>query len=222
MKKNLIVPFLAALTLAFCTIFISCDSDISLELLPNADGSTSLSVSFSGSCGDAFKEMLLAASGASASGADGSGGLELFDSTEISTQLENAGFSSIAVSAKGVKLSISMKDAECKTYLFTSGLLEQSAKKLKLHLSQSKLKAFYTSSDEQIQMLLDLFLAPVFNDESMSTSEYLELVGAVYGEAAQKEVTASTIHLSVKNADGTISRKNILLAEVLCGKESNW
>ena len=218
MKKNLIAAFLAALTLAFCTFLTSCESDISLEVKTKADGSTALTLNFSAICGDALKEMLLAAAG---SGADASTGPELFDCAEISSQLKNAGFSSIQVNAQGVRLQISMEDSECKSYLFTSGLLEQSAGNLKINLSSSMLKAFYDSCNQEIQMLLDLFMAPVFNDEVMQPAEYEEFLAAVYGSSLQKEINSSKIHISIKNADGTITRKNMSLSALLCGLESD-
>lgn len=218
MKKNLIAAFFAALTLAFCTFLTSCESDISLEVKTKADGSTALALNFSAICGDALKEMLLAAAG---SGTDASTGLELFDCAEISSQLKNAGFSSIQVNAQGVRLQISMEDSECKSYLFTSGLLEQSAGNLKINLSAAKLKAFYDSCDEELQMLLDLFMAPVFNDEAMQISEYEELIAAVYGSAVQKEINTSKVRISIKNPDGTITKKTLSLSALLCGVEAD-
>ena len=41
---------------------------------------------------------------------------------------------------------------------------------------------------------LDLFLAPVFNDEDMTAEEYVEMVGTVYGSEVGKEISSDEIN----------------------------
>ena len=216
MKKNLIRLIFSALVSAFFTLLISCDCNISLKLLNKADGKVSLNVSFSGTCGEAFQEMLLFAL-ANGEANSASSAFEAFDTTEISNQLKNAGFSSVLVTANGPKLEINMEDSDCKTFLFTSGLLEEASNELKINLSKAKLKAFYDSCDEELQMLLDLFLSPAFNDEAMNVAEYEEMIGYVYGLRMQEEINRSKINISITNADGKSSKKTISLSQLLCG-----
>lgn len=216
MKKNLIRLIFSALVSAFFTLLISCDCNISLKLLNKADGKVSLNVSFSGTCGEAFQEMLLFAL-ANGEAKSASSELEAFDTTEISNQLKNAGFSSVLVTANGPKLEINMEDSDCKTFLFTSGLLEQASNELKINLTKAKLKAFYDSCDEELQMLLDLFLSPAFNDEAMNVAEYEEMIGYVYGLRMQEEINSSKINISITNADGKSSKITISLSQLLCG-----
>lgn len=187
----------------FCGALLSCQADITLSL---SDSGDSLLVDFSGQCGPAFTEMILAAS---------EPGQEIFDTNEISRQLKASAFSDVKVNAKGSKISLSLKDQDCKSYLFTSGLLSLSEdKKIHVNINQQKLKAFYDSADEEIRLLLDLFLAPVFNDESMTAEEYVPMIGTIYGQEAEKEIAESHIIFNGK--------KTLKLADLLCGQESKW
>ena len=206
---------------------VSCDCDITLELEAAGSGAEkTLNIKFSGTCGEAFTQLLAAAGGSSGSGTGGASASlgALFDGEEISNQLKASGFSNVAVKADGTKLSVSMKDVGCKSYLFTSGVLSFSDDgMMRGIINPQKLKAFYDSSDSQTQMLLDLFLAPVFNDEQMTVSDYQELIAAVYGEAAGKEIAASKVRISLKPiGSGKAVVQTLALSDVLCGAETNW
>lgn len=187
-----------------CGIFLSCGSQVSLELKTGTDKSQSLEINFKGECGQAFKDLILAATG----GED-----FLFDTTEITNQLTASGFSDVKAAANGLSLSLSMKDKGCKSYFFTSGLLSLKADKagttsLSVNINPTSLKYFYNSADEQIKAFLDILLAPVFNDENMSPDEYIQMIGAVYGEGVMAELAESKI---------LINKKSLRLADLLCG-----
>ena len=66
-------------------------------------------------------------------------------------------------------------------------------------------------------MILDLFLAPVFNDEEMTEAEYLEMVGAFYGEAAAKEVGESLVKINLISKDGSKETLVYPLSQLFCG-----
>ena len=164
-------------------IFLSCESQVSLEL-KKTGAEPFLEINFKGECGEAFKDLINAATG----GED-----FLFDASEISSQLAESGFSDVKVRANGMSLSLSMKDEGCKSYFFTSGLLsllpEQTGTgSLSININSTSLKYFYDSADEQIKAFLDILLAPVFNDEKMTSEEYIQMIGAVYGEKVMTEL----------------------------------
>lgn len=214
MKSFFCNKFLFALGLFLCVIFSSCDGDISLEVSGDFPAET-LAVTFSGKCGESFSAMILAATGGGA----------VFDTAEIAAQLEKSGFSDVAVKSDGTSLRLAMKDIGCKSYLFSSGILslENSGGKIRslgVHLNAQKLADFYAACDPQIQMLLDLFLAPVFNDEKMSVDDYVQTVGAVYGAGAMSEISASKITMSIKPSAQGASKKTVGLASLLCGYEN--
>ena len=103
------------------------------------------------------------------------------------------------------------------SYLFSSKIVKAEKGKLISAITRKSLEDFYNSSDEQTHMILDLFLAPVFNNEEMSEEEYIEMVGAFYGEGAAKEVSESFVKINLISKDGTKETQNILLTQLLCG-----
>ena len=66
-------------------------------------------------------------------------------------------------------------------------------------------------------MILDLFLAPVFNNEQMTESEYLEMVGAFYGESTASEIKSSTVIINLISKDGSKETMRIPLSQLFCG-----
>ena len=60
-------------------------------------------------------------------------------------------------------------------------------------------------------------MAPVFNDEKMSETEYLETIAAFYGEKMAGELAESFVRLIVINADGKKQVQKISIPKLLCG-----
>ena len=89
--------------------------------------------------------------------------------------------------------------------------------RLNASITRKSLEDFYNSADEQTRMTLDLFLAPVFNNETMSEEEYLEMVASFYGEAAAKEVSESQVKINLISKDGSKQTLIYPLAQVFCG-----
>lgn len=198
------------LILAAGFMFMSCNVDLNLAL--KKDGS--VDISFTGSAGKAFSKMILSATG----------GDEVFDTKEFGYELAKAGFSNISVKnvpgkTKGTDLSISMSDLKKTSYLFTSGVVREEKGKLIANVSAETLKHFYDSADEQTQMVLDLFLAPVFNEEQMSEAEYIEMLGTIYGADAANEVRESVINISISDGDGGKRSKKLFFSQLMCGVE---
>jgi hypothetical protein len=110
-----------------------------------------------------------------------------------------------------------MSDKKQSSYIFTSGIVKSEKGSLKAAITRKSLEDFYNASDEQTRMILDLFLAPVFNNEEMSEEEYLEMVGAFYGDAAAKEVAESIVKINLISKDGTKETLKLPLSQLLCG-----
>lgn len=199
MKKIFILAF------SFVIFFTlsSCSAKINLRV--QKDGS--VDVSFNGGAGAAFTKMILAATG----------GEEAFNIDEIATELSKNGFSDVTASSKGIsEVILNFKDRRKSSFLFGAGILEMKNNQLLLNLNRQSLKAFYESADENLQMILDLFLAPVFNDEQMSQEEYLEMLGTFYGSAAAKEVQESKVEFVIQNPNGEKINYSYSLAQILC------
>jgi hypothetical protein len=156
--------------------------------------------------------------GGAGTGSDGDAGELLIDTDSVSYELAKAGFSDVKVSQKkGGAVSIIMNDKKQNSYLFSSKIVKAEKGKLISAITRKSLEDFYNSSDEQTRMILDLFLAPVFNNEEMSEEEYIEMVGAFYGERAAKEVSESFVKINLISKDGTKETQNIPLTQLLCG-----
>ena len=146
-----------------------------------------------------------------------------FENSELDNQalkesLENSGFENVQiVSGKLKKLIFKMEDKSKKSALFMTNLLKMQNGTISVDLSYENLKKFYDNADEQLQSDLDLLLAPVFNDEKMSETEYLETVAAFYGDKMADELAESFIKLIIINADGKKQVQKISIPKLLCG-----
>lgn len=204
--------FFSVLILSCLACFTGCTADVKLEL--KKDGN--VQVSFKGGAGQAFTKMIQAATGIS--GAES--GFEIYDTKEIAMELSKAGFSNVQVNSNKADITVSMTENTGKSFLFTSGILKKSESELSTELNPKNLADFYASADEQLAMILDLLLAPVFNDETMSENEYLETLASFYGEGIAKELKESTIKITLVNANGKKVNQSIPLVKLLCLAES--
>lgn len=188
----------------FCSfLFFSCKTELTMQLNKNG----SVDIRFVAGAGKAFTQMLLAAS---------DGEEAVFDVTQISYELGKAGFSKVKVEPKGVSdITVTMSDLYGKSFLFTSGVCAVENSKLAVNMDGPKLKKFYENSDEMLQMVLDLLLAPVFNDEVMEENEYLEVIGSFYGEAAADELLHSTVNIKIIQPDGKKTETTIPMVKIL-------
>lgn len=192
--------------LSILTLFLSCTTEVTLTV--KADDS--VDIHFEGGAGAAFTKMISSAAGA---GSD-----MLIDEDTVSYELAKAGFSAVKVNQKkGGAVFISMNDKKQKSYIFTSGIVKSEKGKLTAAISRKSLEDFYASADEQTRMTLDLFLAPVFNDEEMSEAEYLEMVASFYGEGAAKEVGESIVKINLISKDGSRQTLKYPLSQIFCG-----
>ena len=197
------------LILTTVILFVSCTTEVTLTL--KADDS--VDIRFEGGAGEAFSKMI-----ASASGVSGSGGDVLIDTDTVTYELARAGFADVKAEEKnGGTVLISMCDKKQNSYVFTSGIIKSEKGRLNASITRKSLEDFYNSADEQTRMTLDLFLAPVFNNETMSEEEYLDMVGSFYGEPAAKEVSESQVKINLISKDGSKQTLTYPLAQVFCG-----
>ena len=189
---------------------MSCTTEVTLTLQKD----DTVAVSFEGGAGKAFAKMISSAAGISGE-ADNQ---LLIDTAAVSYELAKAGFSDVNVNQKNEgTVFISMKDIKQSSYLFTSKIVKAEKGRLIAAISRKSLEDFYSSSDEQTRMILDLFLAPVFNEEEMTEEEYIEMVGSFYGDEAGKEVGESLVKINLIAKDGTKETIIIPLSQLLCG-----
>ena len=188
---------MTAALIIFLTLFTSCTTEVTLTVQKD----DSVDIRFEGGAGESFAKLF-----------------GEIDVDSVSYELAKAGFSDVKVTQKnGGNVLISMSDKKQSSYIFTSKIIRSEKGKLSAAISRKSLEDFYTASDEQTRSILDLFLAPVFNDEEMTESEYIEMVGSFYGDASAQEIAGSFIKINLISKDGTKETLSIPLAQLLCG-----
>ena len=207
---ELVSASIIGFTLILLSLFVSCTTEVTLAV--QADNS--VKINFEGGAGDAFTKMI-----SSASGVSGAASLDsIVDADAVSFELAKAGFADVEVNQKkGGAVLISMRDKKQSSYIFTSGIVKAEKGKLTAQIKRKSLEDFYNSADEQTRATLDLFLAPVFNNEYMSEEEYLEMLASFYGEAAAKEVSESVVKINLISKDGSKEVIKMPLTQVFCG-----
>ena len=190
--------------------FVSCTTEVTLTVKSD----DSVNIHFEGGAGEAFTKMISSAAGVGTS-ADGT---SVIDTDAVSYELAKAGFSTVKVEEKtdGLVL-IDMSDKKSSSYIFTSGIIKSEKGKLSAAITRKSLEDFYNSADEQTRMTLDLFLAPVFNNEIMSEQEYLEMLASFYGQGAADEVSQSLVKINLISKDGAKETLKYPLSQLLCG-----
>lgn len=192
------------LVLSLSVFFISCTAEATLEL----KSSGQISISFTGATGEAFTKMISAAVGEK----DGM----VFDTKEIGYELAKSGFTKVKATSKtGKDVFITMEDEKQKSYLFRSGVVSVANNSIEMNLNKKSVVNFYNMADEQIVAVLDLLLAPVFNDEVMSETEYLETLSAFYGQNAADELQSSNLKVTLIALDGSKKIHTIPFATIL-------
>lgn len=202
--------FLLLLVAISCVLFFGCTNDLYLKV--NKDGS--VDVKYSTSAGTALAEMLEGFVSSTDSG-------ELFNPDDISKDFTACGFNNVKVAKIGNNgFTSTMSDNSHKSPLFSSGILTIKGSSAVIKISPKQLFDFYNDSDQQTQMLLDMVLAPVFNDEEMSEAEYIETVSSVYGVSVGNEIKSSKVNIVLEDSNGKKISKTIPLIKLLTLEET--
>lgn len=195
-------------------LFFSCSAEIVFEV--KKDGN--VKISYDGDLSGDFLQFLI-----NQNGKNTELDLENIENTELDVEvltesLKNSGFENVQIlSGKLKNILITMEDKSQKSVLFYSKLLKMQNGSLSVDFSYENLRNFYENADEQLQSDLDLLLAPVFNDEKMTETEYLEIIATFYGEKMASELAESFISLIVINIDGKQQVQKISIPKILCG-----
>ena len=195
-------------------LFFSCYAEITFE----AEKDSCVKISYTGDFSGEFLQFMMSQDGEISDLEQKDFENSEFDNQALKESLENSGFENVQiVSGKLKKLIFKMEDKSKKSALFMTNLLKMQNGTISVDLSYENLKKFYDNADEQLQSDLDLLLAPVFNDERMSETEYLETVAAFYGDKIADELAESFIKLVIINADGKKQVQKISIPKLLCG-----
>lgn len=195
-------------------LFFSCSAEIVFEV--KKDGN--VKISYDGDLSGDFLQFLINQNGKNTELDLGNIENTELDVEVLTESLKNSGFENIQIlSGKLKNILITMEDKSQKSVLFYSKLLKMQNGSLSVDFSYENLRNFYENADEQLQSDLDLLLAPVFNDEKMTETEYLETIATFYGEKMASELAESFISLIVINIDGKQQVQKISIPKILCG-----
>ena len=195
-------------------LFFSCSAEIVFEV--KKDGN--VKISYDGDLSGDFLQFLINQNGKNTELDLGNIENTELDAEVLTESLKNSGFENVQIlSGKLKNILITMEDKSQKSVLFYSKLLKMQNGSLSVDFSYENLRNFYENADEQLQSDLDLLLAPVFNDEKMTETEYLETIATFYGEKMASELAESFISLIVVNIDGKQQVQKISIPKILCG-----
>ena len=195
-------------------LFFSCSAEIVFEV--TKDGN--VKISYDGDLSGDFLQFLINQNGKNTELDLGNIENTELDVEVLTESLKNSGFENVQIlSGKLKNILITMEDKSQKSVLFYSKLLKMQNGSLSVDFSYENLRNFYENADEQLQSDLDLLLAPVFNDEKMTETEYLETIATFYGEKMASELAESFISLIVINIDGKQQVQKISIPKILCG-----
>ena len=195
-------------------LFFSCSAEIVFEV--KKDGN--VKISYDGDLSGDFLQFLINQNGKNTELDLGNIENAELDVEVLTESLKNSGFENVQIlSGKLKNILITMEDKSQKSVLFYSKLLKMQNGSLSLDFSYENLRNFYENANEQLQSDLDLLLAPVFNDEKMTETEYLETIATFYGEKMASELAESFISLIVVNIDGKQQVQKISIPKILCG-----
>lgn len=189
----------------FAVFFISCDIKVDIKSTENG-----ISVDFNSLAQKGFENLINSL---------GTENQNYIDTNEIILALEDFGFKNVNANLKNnINLSILFDDDKNASALISSGIFKMENGILVEDFSATSLKKFYESSSEEITQFLDLLLAPVFYDETMTKDEYLEIIASFYGNDVADELKESKITFNIQN--GTKKNKNeYYIVDLLCGDE---
>lgn len=214
------MKFIRLILTAACAaaVFACTGCTSSLEIHALKDGGAL--VSFSAGLGSAFRSVVTSLSGENADSA-------LFNAGDMASQFRAAGMDEVKVTvptdssvAVSTKLRAGASDPVSKAGL-VSFTKNNSSSSMVLTLSPANLSALYASLPETVRSYIDLFMAPVFTGESMTKSEYLDLVASVYGQNLADEIAVSyvSIVLSAPDTSGKKKKVSVPLADLLAASE---
>ena len=209
------MKFLFKILLFFSVfLFFSCSAEIVFEV--TKDGN--VKISYDGDLSGDFLQFFINQNGKNTELDLGNIENTELDVEVLTESLKNSGFENVQIlSGKLKNILITMEDKSQKSVLFHSKLLKMQNGSLSVDFSYENLRNFYENADEQLQSDLDLLLAPVFNDEKMTETEYLETIATFYGEKMASELAESFISLIVINIDGKQQVQKISIPKILCG-----
>ena len=142
----------------------------------------------------------------------------LFSKTDILALLKAAGAENTSVTIPtATELAASGRIKKLsQNSLSKTGILKKAEKSLVLTVGPKQIRAFYELLDDDTKSYLDLMMIPALIGETMTASEYRELLSSMYGPSFANEIVDGKLTINISSADGKKMTQNTLsLGELL-------
>ena len=195
--------------LCLATLFISCEDEI--EIRANADGSTNINVFMD--LGQVITETIQEiADGISSITADATTGeIKIFDAAEMKKFFNNGLLKNVQTSCPtptSAKISglfpASNSSGENSKYNALNDFVTCTPHALSLTLDPKNIRKFTSSFTETEKDVVDLLMAPVFENDPMEHQEYCDILESVYGADIVNDMKKSVMKFTLEAPDGKI------------------
>ena len=218
-KKSVKYFSLAGVVCVLCAMFFltGCESKVYVKFLQNElNQEKAIQVEYDLKIGNEIYNFVRTLQGTSeniSGGAGGSGEESFFDVSEIKKEFATIGIKNVTITsanakALNIRTTISLDE---KNILRQSGCITPTGN---IVLSAKELCSLYELLPDTVQQYIDLFMAPVFVGDEMSSEEYEQLLSSVYGADFANEIKKAKIFVQVEKA-GTKKEKSLPLIDFL-------
>ena len=194
--------------------FVGCSSKLSVTA--KADKSTD--VSFQTAMGPVLSSTIRSiTTGMGSNYVNSKNGQGLFSAETIQEAFRDSDFTNVKVATptqNSLSIAASLPHADKQTHatgtLRAADFITCSENVMVLTISPANLKTMTEGLPQSTKGYLDLFMAPVFNGEKMTKSEYRALIATVYGENIAKELESSNIDVELLPPKGKSIKKALV------------
>lgn len=211
---------LSTLLLGILLLLSSCNTSLSVRVTKQNTAELSLSLQYSKQAAELFKGITEALDSSSEQ-------TQIISAQDIKAFLTAAGLQNVTAQTNkpySIEAGGTITDFSSSQFI-NSGMLTVQNRSVKFTFGPEQLKALYDSMDSEAAAYLDLLMIPCLNDETMTLSEYKELLSSVYGPELAAEITDAkiSINLSAQQASESSSGKAVTLGELFTLTSSkNW
>jgi hypothetical protein len=183
-------PILAALAAGCILLQVSCSPAVVVAVRPDSSGTASVSTDMSPTAENLVRRF---SSGTETSTTG------MYDREQISVALAQAGFRVDSLNfPTRTAFALGVSFANLKGFPATSVSVQSSPRSVRATLSRDTLAEAVSLMPAGTRDYLDLLMAPVLTGESMTASEYEDIIGAAYGKTLAAELKRSVFTLTIR------------------------
>lgn len=211
----------AASAILFAVCMSSCAATVTIQAKKDCSSDISVEADIGNAVYDTIKSVTAGISESGTGSGDAQSPLTqnkpIFSATEIKKALSQGDIANVSVTTPS-KTSLSVNGtlaapADQNATLDGKGvkianIVTCKTTSLTVILSPETIREIIASLPESTKSYLDLLMAPVFTGETMSASEYEDLVAAVYGDDLKKELASSSVKITLVTPTGVTLKKS--------------